>query len=248
MLLNRLGLRRFRGHSFFGTLLERPAAVADFGAHRGEFFASVKAEYPVSRALLLEADPVLAESLKVTFGNEADVLHAALVAGNQGATIIFTRSIEPEASSIFGERVATYGVVNHVKVPTVDFAEALRRLGGHLELAKVDIEGAEVDVLQAASASDLAACCQLTVEFHDDRPPITPRDVHLVCQRMRSEGYGVVNANWPYFDDVLFVNLRRIAAGRRLQTRCRMIVANALFIARGAFFLDRSPEEERGST
>jgi FkbM family methyltransferase len=247
-LLARLGLRRLRGHSFFATLLAKPAVVADFGAHRGEFFAAVKAEHPVSRALLLEADPGLAESLKVTFGKEADVLHAALVGGNKGATIIFTRSIEPEASSIFSERVAGYGIVNQVKVPTVDFAETLRRLGGHVELAKVDIEGAEVDVLQAASASDLAACSQLTVEFHDNRPPITPRDVHLVCQRMRSEGYGLVNANWPYFDDVLFVNLRRIAAGRRLQTRCRMILANALFIARGAFFLDRSPEEKRGST
>jgi len=135
LLLNRLGVRRFRGHSFFGTLLERPAAVADFGAHRGEFFAAVKAEYPVSRALLLEADPVLAESLKVTFGSEADVLHAALVGENKGATIIFTRSTEPEASSIFSERVAIYGIANQVEVPTVDFAEALRHLGGRVDLS-----------------------------------------------------------------------------------------------------------------
>ena len=75
LILGRLGIRRFREHSFFGTLLARPAVVADFGAHRGEFFAPLKAEYPVSRALLVEADPALAESLKRTFGNDADVLH-----------------------------------------------------------------------------------------------------------------------------------------------------------------------------
>jgi FkbM family methyltransferase len=235
-LLARLGLRRLRGHSFFATLLAKPAVVADFGAHRGEFFAAVKAEHPVSRALLLEADPGLAESLKATFGNEADVLHAALVGGNNNGPIIFTRSTNPESSSIFSERVAVYDIANQVKVPTVDFAEALRLLGGHVDLLKLDIEAAEVEVLQTAGLSDLVACCQLTVEFHNGRPPITPRDVHLVCQRMRSDGYGLVNASWPYFDDVLFVNLRRIAAGRRLQTRCRMILANALFIARGAFF------------
>jgi hypothetical protein len=96
-LLARLGLRRLRGHSFFATLLAKPAVVADFGAHRGEFFAAVKAEHPVSRALLLEADPVLAESLKVKFGNEANVRHAALVGGNNKGPITFTRSTEPEA-------------------------------------------------------------------------------------------------------------------------------------------------------
>ena len=62
----RLGARRLRGHSFFALLLAKPAVVVDFGAHRGEFFAALKAEYPVSRALLVEADPALAESLKGT--------------------------------------------------------------------------------------------------------------------------------------------------------------------------------------
>jgi FkbM family methyltransferase len=236
LLLNRLGLRRFKGHSFFGTLLVKPAVVADFGAHRGEFFASVKAEYPVSRALLLEADPVLAESLKVMFGNEADVLHAALVGGNKGATIIFTRSLEPEASSVFSERVAIYGIANQVEVPTVDFAEALRHLGGRVDLVKLDIEGAEVDVLQTALPSDLAACGQLTVEFHDNTQPITRRDIDRVCHHMRCQGYGVVNANWTDVDDILFVNLRRIPAGRRLRVRCRIALVNGLFVLRGALF------------
>jgi len=48
--------------------------VADFGAHRGEFFDALKSEHPISRALLIEADPALADSLKQTFGDEADVV------------------------------------------------------------------------------------------------------------------------------------------------------------------------------
>ena len=55
-LLDGLGIRRLREHSFFATLLARPAAIADFGAHRGEFFAAFAAEYRDSRALLIEAD------------------------------------------------------------------------------------------------------------------------------------------------------------------------------------------------
>lgn len=235
-LLHRLGIRRFREHTFFGTLLARPAIVADFGAHRGEFFAALKAEYPVSQALLVEADPALAQSLKQTFANEAGVLQAALVGENRGEAIMFTRSTEPEASSIFSERVGVYGVLNRIKVPTVDFAEVLRRLGGRVDLAKLDIEGAEVQVLQTARSTDLAACSQLTVEFHDNMQPIKKCDVDRVCQRMRSEGYGVVNANWPFVNDVLFVNLRRIAVAKRFRLRCRTALVNGLFILRGAFF------------
>ena len=68
-LLDGLGIRRLREHSFFATLLARPAAIGDFGAHRGEFFAAFAAEYRDSRALLIEADPAMAESLKQIFGN-----------------------------------------------------------------------------------------------------------------------------------------------------------------------------------
>jgi hypothetical protein len=103
-------------------------------------------------------------------------------------------------------------------------------------VAKLDIEGAEVGVLEAANASDLASCGQLTVEFHDKRPPLTQRDIDRVCERMRSEGYGIVNANWPYFNDILFVNLKRMPAAKRMEFRCRMALANALFMVRRVIF------------
>lgn len=236
LLLAWLGIRRLREHSFFAPLLTRPAAVADFGAHRGEFFAALKSEHPISRALLVEANPALAEPLQERIGNEADVVHAALVGQNNGGTITFSRSIEPEASSIFSEWAGFHGLADQVEVPAIDLQEALRRLGGRVDLAKFDIEGAEVGVLETATASDLASCGQLTVEFHDKRPPMTQRDIDRVCERMRSEGYALVNANWPYFNDVLFVNLRSMPAIRRIAFRCLVALANTLFIARRILF------------
>jgi len=38
VLLDRLKIRRFGDHLFFSSLLPRSAIVADFGAHRGQFF------------------------------------------------------------------------------------------------------------------------------------------------------------------------------------------------------------------
>jgi FkbM family methyltransferase len=235
-LLGWLGIRRLREHSFFATLLARPAAIADFGAHRGEFFAALKSEHPVSRALLIEADPALAESLKRTFDPEADVVHAAVVAEGKRGSVTFTRSIEPESSSIFREWSAAHGVTDEVTVPTLDFSEAVERLGERIDLIKMDVEGAEIGILESASASDLASCGQLTVEFHDKRAPFTRCDVDRVCRRMRAEGYAIVIANWPKLDDVLFVNLKSVHAAKRIAVRSRVVVANALFIARRTIF------------
>jgi FkbM family methyltransferase len=239
LMLDRLGIRRFREHTFFGSLLPQAAIVADFGAHRGEFFTALKSEYSISRALLVEANPALAELVKKRFGPETKVLHAALVGENRRARITFTRSTNPECSSIFREWAAASGITDRVDVPAVPISKLIRELGGQVDLLKFDVEGAEIDVLEKASACDLASCSQLTVEFHDGSPPLTPRDVQRVCKRMRSEGYALVNANWPYTNDILFVNLKTMVPSKRLTYRCRVVLVNALFIARRVIF-DRS--------
>jgi FkbM family methyltransferase len=210
--------------------------VADFGAHQGEFFAGLKSEHPVSRALLIEADPALAESLKRIFGEEADVVHAAIMEGTDQHRVTFTRSTEPESSSVFREWSAAYGIVDQVTVPTLTFSDAVKRLGERIDLIKMDVEGAEIGILETASASALASCIQLTLEFHDKSAPFVRSDVERVFRRMQAEGYGIVMGNWPRVDDVLFVNLKRVPAAKRIALRCRLAAVNALFIVRRTIF------------
>jgi FkbM family methyltransferase len=235
-VLGWLGIRRLREHSFFATLLARPAAVADFGAHRGEFFGALRSDHPISQALLIEADPALAQSLKQTFGDEADVVHAAVVGGAKQGPIAFTRSIQPESSSVFKEWSAAYGIADLVTVPTLDLSDAIDLFGERIDLIKIDVEGAEIGILESATPSDLASCVQLTVEFHDKRAPFTRRDVDRVCRRMRAAGYGIVFANWPKVDDILFVNLNSVGGVKRIALRCRIMVANGAFIIRRTIF------------
>jgi FkbM family methyltransferase len=235
-LLNWLGLRRIREHSFFENLLPSSAVIADFGAHRGEFFAALKSRHPISRALLIEADPAFADWLKQNFDDEADVVHAAVVGESPGRIVAFTRSVEPESSSVFREWSAAYGIADQLTVPGLSFSDAIKQLGERIDLIKMDVEGAEIGILESATTANLASCRQLSVEFHDKRAPFTRRDADRVCQRMRAEGYAVVIANWPRLDDVLFVNLKSVPVVKRIALRCRVALVNALFIARRTIF------------
>ena len=80
-------------------------------------------------------------------------------------------------------------MADQVDVPAIGPRRGvIRELGGRVDVAKFDIEGAEVDVLEAANASDLASCGQLTVEFHDKRPPLTQRDIDRVCRAYAFRG------------------------------------------------------------
>jgi len=62
VLFDQLKIRRLRYH--FSAHFYRSAIVADFGAHREQFFAALKSNYSISRALLVEANPALGDPLK----------------------------------------------------------------------------------------------------------------------------------------------------------------------------------------
>jgi len=59
--------------------------------------------------------------------------------------------------------VGSLWIADQVTVPTLDFSNTVKRLGERVDLIKMDVEGAEIGILENASASDLASCGQLTV-------------------------------------------------------------------------------------
>jgi FkbM family methyltransferase len=152
LFLDQLGIRRLREHSFL---------IFFYGSRRWSRTLARIVENSSSHSPLsirspgrfsLRADPALAESLKQAFGDEADVVHAAAVAESKQGPVTFTRSIEPESSSIFKEWSAAHGIADQMTVPTLDFSDAVERLGKRIDLIKMDVEGAEIEILESASA------------------------------------------------------------------------------------------------
>ena len=79
-----------------------------------------------------------------------------------------------------------------------------------INLLKIDIEGAELDLLENLTSGFLSKIEQITVEFHDflDKNDI-PR-IKKIIKRMKNEDFYVLRLSYFTYGDVLMINQRRI--------------------------------------
>ena len=163
----------------------RPGDVAvDCGANKGDVTAALAASGATVHAF--EPDPYNLDKLADRFAGSANVhLHAAAV-GPADGTIRLMRAANWEADPDLASVKSTVVAGGHniaegqgIDVPLIDFPAFLRGLvadHGRVAFVKLDIEGAELDLLSAMLDGRLFDHIQLTVaetherKFKDLRP------------------------------------------------------------------------------
>jgi FkbM family methyltransferase len=144
----------------------RDPRILDCGANVGLASLFFKAEYPHARITAFEADPaiarMLAANLRSNGAEDIDVVHAAV--WTNGGTLPF-RPDGADGGAIASTRpAATKPPIN---VPAVRLRALLER--ERVDLLKLDIEGAEADVLEDC-APHLNQVAALHVEVHEFDP------------------------------------------------------------------------------
>ncbi len=137
-------------------------AVADLGAHKGSY--ALLAAAAGARVLAVEPSPANLPQLRRNVeanGLAVEVLPHA-VAAERGPGVLSFAAGEAHRSTLVLER----GYESREAVETITLADVVERAGGALDLVKMDIEGAEVDVLVPASRETLARVRRLVVECH----------------------------------------------------------------------------------
>jgi FkbM family methyltransferase len=155
----------------------RPGDVAvDCGANRGDVTAALAASGAEVHAF--EPDPYSLEKLRERFDGVANVhLHAAAV-GTSAGTIRLMRAANwdanPDGASVKstviagGLNIAEDGGIEVAMIDFPAFLDDLIAASGPVAFVKMDIEGAELDVLTAMLAAGLFDRIQLTVaETHE---------------------------------------------------------------------------------
>ncbi len=78
----------------------------------------------------------------------------------------------------------------------------------------MDIEGAEIEILDTLPESLLRTIPQLTVEFHDFMDLTPPEVVLGTAERLESLGFAYLRMSGIGHQDTLFVNRRLLPFGR----------------------------------
>lgn len=150
--LDRLFLR-------YDMLPENPL-VLDFGGFAGEWTDQVLSHRPGATSHIFEPHPKFAAALRSKFqGNDKVIVHDFALGATAGT---LTLSDAGDASSALGGQD---GAFTAAIVPVAGFFETEKL--DHVDLAKINIEGGEYDLLPALIDSGLIARIdRLRVQFH----------------------------------------------------------------------------------
>jgi FkbM family methyltransferase len=198
-----LGLHRWSPNYAVLPHLSSDTCVVDVGVGDHPDFAQELAGKFGARCLLV--DPTRKHSNLLNAWCDRDrrfeYLWAAL--GPQSGHMQFFESRRNVSGSMFPtHRNIAAGDVDAYDVPVVTLDDLLRQVGGHIDVLKMDVEGAEFEVLERASADALASIDQILVEFHDGTiPEFSRRDRDRAIRPLTAGGFKAVEYNGR---DVLF--------------------------------------------
>lgn len=214
---------KVEGHSFFTDPLGRDATVVDLGMNVGSFSRWISSN-TAARVVGVEPVPALFEALPAL--PRTTTLPIAIAPSSGWVTLVLNEgSCAALESTGLGEVAA-----RHVAVKAVTLAElfAEQRIET-ADLLKIDIEGAELDVLRDAPPDVLRRCHQITCEFHNFLDPTLTPKVRAVHQRLQALGFTRITFSLDD-TDTLFLQPARLGL-----SRTDLAVASALYkYGRGA--------------
>lgn len=150
-----------------------------------------------------EPDPVAFEALgRAMAGHQNVTLHRAAVGAEAGRVTLYRAAAFAEdpvehsvSSSVFADK-GNVDAAAAVEVEQIDLAEFLSRFP-RVALLKLDIEGAEVPVLERLLETgllDRIGC--VMVETHEAKVPALAERTAALRQRLAAEGRAGVNLDW----------------------------------------------------
>jgi len=206
-------------HHFYISIFQRNKkyVLVDMGANKGLFAKEFLRRCSISKAVLIEPDPSLAKDLRSDFPEKNIYILNAAIGPEVSESVPFYLSKNQEASSLNKELVKGHGLVDegsqvNVRMTTLKEVCSLFDLT-KIDLLKIDIEGAEYDLLENLSKEDFKKIDQISVEFHDFIDPELRERTEKCIKKIRSHGYLFIYAGTTYlygspYENCLFFKKR----------------------------------------
>lgn len=186
------------GHTFVSSQLEKSSIALDCGGNLGDFSSWLLTNTTLC-VHCFEPDPRLFPDLPTS--ERIFPIKAAVAKDNGQANLTLG---ENQCSSM---RFSEDNNRDSVMVETVNIEDYCRANDvGAVALLKLDIEGAELDVLESLSDDFLKTIEQITVEFHDFLNASDIRRIRAICTRLEGLGFYLKRFSFYTWGDCLFIN------------------------------------------
>jgi len=192
---------RIAGHTFLPSLLGPDSLVLDIGANQGQFTRAIVRDFGC-RVHAVEPNPYLCNGLQ-QLAIPGVTVHVVALAGMRGPRPFLVMN-NSEASHFPNASASNEGSVQ-VQAVTLEDLISQMPAPASIDLVKMDIEGAELDVLEHVRAGSLERVRQLTIEFHQFVYPESRVRVEAIKKRFADLGFWVVDFSRTNYD-VLFVH------------------------------------------
>lgn len=207
------GLISIRDHHFYANLINSDSIIVDLGSHVGQFSSEIS-EIFSCRCYAVEAMPSLCDRIIET--PLIKKFNYAISPENKPVTFCITEN--PEGNHI--ERGLEDNFLEKITVEGISLENFLTtRQLERVDLLKVDIEGAEIEMFNSLSNETLCKIKQITVEFHDFKFPIH-KQVEAIKRRLKALRFICVVYSRANHGDVLFIN----------QKLCTLHFVNSIYI------------------
>src|SRR5262249_32599303 len=183
--------------------LSSGACVVDVGVGDHPDFAKELAGKFGARCLLVDPTRKHSDVLNAWCDRDSRFQYLCAALGARSGRMQFFESRRDVSGSMFPtHRNIASGDVDAYEVPVVTLDDLLRRVGGHIDVLKIDVEGAEFEVLEQAAPGALERIDQILVEFHDGTiPEFSRADRDGAMRPLMASGFDAVEYNGR---DVLF--------------------------------------------
>jgi len=179
--------------------------VVDLGMNKGDFARTINRRYGCSVAGV-EANPVLAATTAY-LGGGITCKNAAMAA-RDGSVKFSIDKENSEASTIVADSTPLAESV--IVVPSISLSTFFSEIDAkQIDLLKIDIEGAELDIIETTPVDMFRRCTQISIEFHSFRYPSDSARVEKAIMLLAEHGFYYVDFSTER-TDVLFLNSRVI--------------------------------------
>ncbi|MEQ9371475.1 MAG: FkbM family methyltransferase [Coleofasciculus chthonoplastes F3-SA18-01] len=186
-------------HTIHTRFLSSNSRVLDLGANRGSFSQAMITRFGC-QCVAVEPNPKLFEKIEP---HELLKKYNLAIAHFSGSVNFNVSEVSVSSSIVYRSKLHSKTITVSCK-PLEEFVVELGWTG--VDLIKMDIEGAEINVFHECSDSFLKSIGQITVEFHDHNGTVSKYEVKELIKRFESLGFRCYSKYLGCYYDTLFIN------------------------------------------